>query len=442
VSTVAVVGAGIAGLAVAHRLSAGHDVVVFEREPYAGGKIHSQKIDGLLFEWGPNGFLSNAAELRALVSELGLDDALTDASPAAANRFIYWRGKLHRLPAKPPQALALSLLSPFGKLRALGDLVARPRAADEDGRDESVFAFVERRFGREVAERIVAPALLGITGGDAAATSVSALFPRLVRLEREHGSVIRGMTRTRTAPGRLSSFGADGMQRLTDRLAERLGGRLRAGCTVERIEPLAHGWRIVHNGGATEAERLVLATPADAAAALVEPFDVELAQRLRRIPYAPMRAAGIAFRAQDVGVPLDGFGFLAARGQGVRILGALYTSTIYPAQAPAGVVYLRVFLGGATDPHALALDADGARAIVRADLATTLGITAEPLAYHEIVWPRAIPQYTLEHGSILRGIDERLQAHGTLRLAGNAYRGLGLGDNVRDALALAAEIAA
>ena len=438
-NTIAVVGAGIAGLAAAVRLSAAHDVTVFECEPYAGGKIHSQQLDGFVFEWGPNGFLSNAAELRALVHEAGLDAELAEAAPAAAKRFVYWHGKLHELPSKPPRALSMSLLSARGKLRALGDLLARaPRGDDTaDAPDESVYTFAARHFGHEVAERIVSPALLGISGGDAAATSVDALFPRLRALEREHGSLLRGMTRARATPGRLSGFGARGMQRLTDRLAQMLGERLRLACAVEHIEPRATGWRVHHAGGELDADAVILTPPADVAAAIVEPCDAMLAEDLRAIPYAPMRTAGIAFRGQDVPVPLDGFGFLAARGQGLRILGALYTSTIFPGQAPAGTAYLRVFLGGGADPDAIALAPERARAIVRADLATALGITAEPTAYHEVTWPRAIPQYTLAHRALLRSIDRRLAEHPGLELAGNAYRGLGVGDTVRDARAVA-----
>ncbi|HEY6234280.1 MAG TPA: protoporphyrinogen oxidase [Candidatus Elarobacter sp.] len=435
-SAIAVVGAGIAGLSAAVRLAAHHDVTVFEREPSAGGKIRSQHVDGFLFEWGPNGFLSSAAELWALVHEAGLGDELTQAAPAAAKRFVYWNGKLHELPSKPPRMLSTSLLSARGKLRALGDVFARVPPPGETA-DESVYAFAARHFGREVAQRIVAPALLGISGGDAATTSVDALFPRLRELERANGSVLRGMMRARAKPGRLSGFGAGGMQRLTDRLAQMLGQRLRLGCAVERIEPRAAGWRVRHAGGEFDADAVVLTPPADVAAAIVEPCDAELAELLRAIPYAPMRAVGIAFRAKDVPVPLDGFGFLAARGQGLRILGALYTSSIFPAQAPAGSAYLRVFLGGAADPDAVGLEPDHARAIVRADLANALGITAQPIAYHEVTWARAIPQYTLEHRALLCRIDRHVAQHRGLALAGNAYRGLGVGDTVRDALAVA-----
>jgi oxygen-dependent protoporphyrinogen oxidase len=440
-STVAVIGAGIAGLTAAHKLSANHDVIVFERETSAGGKIRSQKIEGgFLFEWGPSAFLSSAQELKALVAEIGLGDVLTPARPAAKNRFIYWNGVLHKLPSKPPDAFKMKILSPLGKLRAVGEVLVPKGSGAED---ESVYAFMERRFGREVAERLVSPALLGISGGDAARTSLAAIFPRLRDIEEKHGSIIRGMMKTPRKKGpreasSMYSFADGGMQTLTNRLAERLGDRLRTGVSVERIARSGDGWRIVHDGGDVVVDGVVIATPADVAADLVDGFDADLAIRLSEISYAPMRAVGVAFRTEDVPVPLDGFGFLAARNQGVRILGAFYTSSIVPEHAPPGTAYLRIFLGGATDPAIATLEADAVKAIVLADLRKILGITAEPVAHHEIVWQKAIPQYRLPHRSIVRAIEKLEATHPGFALAGNAYRGLGVGDNVRDALVVAA----
>jgi len=443
-STVAVVGGGIAGLSAAFSLSAAHDVTVFEQEDAPGGKIRSQALDGFLFEWGPSGFLSNAPELNALAAELGLTDAVIDARPEAKKRFIYWDGKLHELPSKPPGIVSMSLLSPAGKLRAFCELFV-PRRVDS-GEEESVYAFMARRFGREVAERIATPALLGVSGGDAAFTSLAAVFPRLPELERERGSVIRGMLRgsptasqmpsSRTA-SQMRSFAGGGMQRLTGRLTERLGDRVQLGTTVTQIEPDGAAWRIVHDRGETRVRRVIVATPAFAAAGLVAGFDAALAQQLGAIAYAPMRVIGAGFRRADVAAPLDGFGFLAARGSGVRILGATYTSSMLPDQAPPGTVYVRIFMGGATDPGAALLDTEAARAIALGDLATTLGITATPIAYHEMVWHHAIPQYGLGHRKRVQTIEQLTQAHPGLALIGNAYRGLGVNDTVRDARAAA-----
>ena len=268
------------------------------------------------------------------------------------------------------------------------------------------------------------------------------MFPRVPELEREHGSVIRGMMKGRARAGALSSFSGGGMQRLTARLAERLGERVRSGATVTRVSRGTDGWHVTTDAGNLVADAVVIATPAALAAQLVAGFDAQLAAQLARIPMAAMRAIGVGFRAGDMPVPLDGFGFLAARGSGVHILGATFTSSILPDQAPPETAYLRIFMGGATDPGAATLDAQAARAIVLGDLRAVLGIAAQPIAYHEIVWPQAIPQYALAHRAIVGAIEERAATHAHLAFTGNSYRGLGIGDAVADALTVAKRFAA
>ena len=426
---VAIVGAGIAGLTCALRLSERHDVTLFEREPHAGGKIRSQRVDDFLFEWGPHSFLSSSQPLVRLVDELALEKRVQPAA-AASHRYIYYGGRMQRMPSKPPEALTFSLLSAGGKARALREIFA-PVPPEQS--DESVDEFFRRRFGAQVAERVVAPALLGITGGDAATTEVGALFPRLPLLERSYGSVIRGAMRNRRKPGRLLGFGADGMSALTDALAARIGDRLRLDCAVNAVRLRDGGWHIDHRHGRYDADAVVLCTPSHRAAELVERFDATLAALLRQIEYAPMRVAGIAFRKSELSAPPDGLGFLAARGQGIRILGALYTSSTFPAQAPPESLYLRVFLGGSSDPQALDLSPQQARATVLKDLATTLGIRASPIAYHEVLWRRAIPQYAIGHGVLVTEIERRAGTHAGLILTGNAYRGVSLSDTVDNA---------
>ncbi len=427
---IAVAGGGLAGLAAALRVRDDHDVTVFEREAQAGGKIRSQSFDGFLFEWGPNGFSSSSPELRDVIRVCGLENEIVPADAAAVKRYVYFGGRLHALPSRPQEVLRFSLLSGRGKLGALRGLVAR---APKGERDESVYDFFARRFGDEVAERVVRPALLGITAGDARATSMDALFPRLRELERRHGSLVKGLMRARSAPGRLSTL-RGGMTRLIDGMAGVLGARIERSCEVRRVARNGTQWRVEHTRGANDFDAVMLAVPAYAAAELLRDVDTDLPGLLERIPYAPMRVCGIAFRAQDVAAPLDGFGFLVARDQNVRILGALYTSTIFPQQVPRDCVYLRVFLGGTTDPQAMDLSEGEALAIVRRDLATTLHITAEPIGYHEHLWARAIPQYGIGHREILREIDVRLASLSGMALTGNAYRGVGVGDVVRDAV--------
>lgn len=428
---IAVAGGGLAGLVAALRLQDAHEVTVFEREAEAGGKIRSELLDGFLFDWGPNGFVSSSAELLEVVRACGLENDLVLADAAAKKRYVYFGGRLHALPSGPQDLFGFSLLSAGGKLRALRGLVTRP---PQTAAEENVYDFFAQRFGEQVADRVVRPALLGITAGDARDTSMDALFPRLRELERQHGSLLKGLLRSKRRPGRLATL-RGGMSRLIDGLTQRLGARVELSCAVLRIGREGMRWRVEHARGVGDFDAVILAVPAYAAANMLRDADSALATLLDRIPYAPMRVCGIAFRASDVARPLDGFGFLAARGQGVRILGALYTSTVFPDEAPDGTVYLRVFLGGTSDPPALHLSADDALAVIRRDLASVLGITADPIAYHEHLWRRAIPQYAIGHTALLREIDDELASRPRLALAGNAFRGIGVVDVVRDSFA-------
>ncbi len=436
---VAIVGAGISGLTVAYRLQqAGVEVVMLEREAVAGGKIRSSSQNGLTFDWGPNGFLSNAPDTLKLVEDLGLTSELEPASDAAKHRFIWRNGALHKLPGTPPAAIASKLLTPFQKIRALLEYFVPAKQPET----ESVFDFAARRFGRAVAETFIAPMVIGITSGDARATSLDALFPRMRGMEQSKGSLLKAMiaaqrrakkTGVKPPSSRLTSFKQGGIQRLTDRLQELLGSSLRLGVTVSKLEPLNHGYRVFSSAGMLTVDAVILATPAFVSANLIESSNLELALELRGIPYANVRVFGLTFNLSDVPASLEGFGFLATRNQGIRILGCLYTSTLFPAQTSNNQVFLRVICGGSTDPEFTDLSSETALEIVKHDLQKTLGITVPPLLVQEARWNKGIPQYTLSHPTRLSRIQTLLEQAQGLYLAGNAYRGVGVNDCIREA---------
>ncbi len=436
---VAVIGAGISGLTAAYRLQqAGVEVVVLEREAVAGGKIRSSSENGLTFDWGPNGFLSNAPDTLKLVADLGLNLELEPAADAAKNRFIWRNGALHKLPGTPPAAIATKVLTPFQKIRALLEYVVPAKKPEF----ESVFDFAARRFGRAVAETFIAPMVIGITSGDARATSLDALFPRMRTMEESQGSLLKAMiagqrrakkTGVKSPSSRLTSFKQGGIQRLTDRLQEMLGSSLRLGVTVSKLEPSNHGYRVFSSAGMFEVDAVILATPAFVSADLLEVSNPELALELRGIPYANVRVFGLAFNPSDVPANLEGFGFLAARDQGIRILGCLYTSTFFPSQTSNDQVFLRVICGGSLDPEFASLSPDVALEVIKQDLQKTLGITAQPVSVQEARWDKGIPQYLLDHPSRMSKIQKLLEQHPGLYLAGNAYRGVGVNDCIREA---------
>lgn len=429
---VAIVGGGISGLAAAWSLqSQAPDltVSVLEQSPGVGGKIQTSVQDGFVFDWGPNGFLTNVPETLALARALGLEPRLQAASDHAKKRFIFKDGALRVLPASPPALIKTGLLSPWGKLRAAAELLLGSYQPAE----ESVFKFVRRHFGTEVARTFADVAVSGITAGDAHTLSLDALFPRLRALERQHGSLLKGLIKAQRsgAPSRLTSF-KGGMATLISALQAQLAPTIRTGVSVTALKRTGSGYQLTFASGETLSARyVILATPAFVSSALLAPTSPEAAELLASIPYADVGVWGLGYHRAQVPQRLGGFGFLAPRGEGVNALGVLWSSAIYSDRAPEDHVMLRVIAGGVQEPAFMQLAPEAQLTAIRRDLRVSMGITAEPRSLQVARWPRGIPQYTLGHPARIARLMALLPAG--LWLTGNAYYGVGVNDCVRDA---------
>lgn len=451
------VGGGVSGLATAlsmrdrARQQGGPEprLTVLEAEPHVGGKIRTLRTDeGYTCEWGVNGFLNKEPLTLELCQRLELQQQLLPAATAFKNRFLFARGRLRPVPMHPLKFLFSGILPLGAKLRLIRELWVAPRPPDEG--DESVAEFARRRVGPVAYETLVDAMQTGIYAGDPERMSVVSSFPRVVEVEQQHGSLIRGMARLarqRRAEGEpmpgagprghLTSF-RRGMQTLVDRLADELGRDtvIRCGAPVRALERVDGRWSVQIEHAAAEdlrCDAAVLACPAHAATPIVDGLDPPLGQLLRRIPYSPLVVASLGFSREAVAHPLDGFGFLAPRSAGLRVLGALWTSTLFPGRAPGGSVLLRVMIGGARDPGALDLDDDELERTVVQELSGPLGIGAPPSFRRIFRHRRAIPQYELGHAALLDQIEARRAPIPGLFLTGNAYRGIGVNDCVHHA---------
>ena len=432
-----IVGGGLAGLSTAFFLQRARpelNVTVLEKEPAAGGKVRSRSRGGYTVDWAANGFLPNVPDTLELARALGL--GLREADEVAKTRLLYKNGALQKLPASPPAFLASPLLLPSEKLRA----AAEPALGRAHNGEEPVYDFIARHFGRGVADVFAGPFVLGITSGDAKKLSLDALFPRFRALERQHGSLIRGLLAQQRAarknpdpdkPKRLTSF-PGGSGALVKALQERFTGRLETGVAVNHLEPTPAGFEVTVSGERFAADAVILATPSFVSAELVQPFAPDAAAALRSIPYADVQVFGLGYHRTDVPSALDSFGFLVPRGEGVRVLGVLYSSSIFPGQAPDGRVLLRVIAGGSVDPEFASLSPDEALEAVRRDLRVTMGIVAEPEFVEHVPWPKGIPQYELGHLGRVKRAKDALAKY-PIFLTGNAYHGVGVNDTVRDA---------
>ena len=437
VKQIVIVGGGLAGLSTAFFLQQARPelkLTVLEKDPEAGGKVRSSFRDGYTVDWAANGFLPSVPDTLELARKLGL--GLREVAEVAKYRFLYKNGALQKLPASPPAFLTSNLLLPSEKLRA----AAEPILGRAHSGEETVYDFMARHFGRGVADVFAGPFVLGITSGDAKKLSLDALFPRFRALERQHGSLVRGLISQQRAakespepgkPTRLTSFpGGSGV--LVETLQEKFTGRLETGVTVQQLRPTEQAFKVTVSGERLEADAIVLATPSFISAELVNPFAPDAAVALRSIPYADVQVFGLGYHRIDVPNALDGFGFLVPRGEGVRVLGVLYSSSIFPGQAPNGRVLLRIIAGGSVDPEFAALSPGEALAAVRRDLRVTMGIVAEPEFVEHVPWPKGIPQYELGHLGRVKRAKGALTGY-PIFLTGNAYHGVGVNDTVRDA---------
>lgn len=448
---IVVAGGGITGLAMAFTLrnEAAQRGVAIELTVVdagdAGGHARTIAEDGFLIERGPNGFLDRGAETMALIEELKLQDRVVEANPSAKRRFILRGGSLRQVPDSPPALIASDAISLRGKLRLMGEPWAAAPPADTD---ETVFAFAERRFGREAADTFVDTAVAGISAGDSRALSVRSQFPVLKEWEQAHGSLLKAML-ARQKSGvkrpRLLSFDR-GLGTLTSGLASNLQGLIRTHTTIDRIDKFDRCWKVQLAGGASiAADYLVLALPSHAAAR-VSTFDRDLASALKSIPYADLSVVALAYRADAIKRPLDGYGYLVTRQEDQSTLGVLWESSIFPNRAPEGHVLLRVMLGGARRPEVSAFDDKMVAEIAATEAGKVLGITGRPLRQWICRWPSAIAQYTVGHDTRIAAVRRLTAMHRGLQICGTAFDGVSFNEAIvagrKTARAIVQELAA
>jgi len=465
---VTIVGGGITGLSAAYYLERAAekaglalDYTLVERGDRWGGKVLTERVTvpgvgAFVVEAGPDSFITQKPWALALARELGLDDALLGTNDHLRSNFVLKHGKPVLLPdgvfLLVPTKFRPFVLSPLislpGKLRMGLDLLIPPRR--DDG-DETLAEFVTRRLGAEALDRIAEPLLSGIYNADAERQSLLATFPQFRQTEQTYGSLTRGMLAARRKPKptpaanrkRTSVFTTfrAGTDTLITTLAERLGGDLRRGTSVERIDRTDRGYTVdLSDGTRLHSSAVILASPSYAAAELVRPFAPAAADELASIRYVSTGTISLAYRAEDVRRPLPGFGLVIPRSERRPINAVTVCSTKFDGRAPEGAVLLRVFFGGSRSPETMALDDAALLALVSAELKAFLGIEAAPLFHRIYRWREANPQYDVGHLGLLERVEAALPEG--IVLAGGAYWGVGMPDCIHQAQTAAERIVA
>jgi protoporphyrinogen/coproporphyrinogen III oxidase len=437
--SVAVVGAGACGLAVAVGLRArGIDVTVFEAAERPGGVVRTAAVDGALVEQGPQSLRSAGGAPARLIEALGLQARVVAPSPDARRRFLLIGGRLRALPTGPLGLLSGGALGVAAALRALAEplIPARRALPGPDVAPESVDAFVGRRFGRGVADPLVDAFIAGIYAGDARRTEAASAFPDLVAAERDAGSVILGMLRRPKVPRPawmppVTFTFRSGVQELTDAAAASLGSSLRLLTAVERIEVGERQVRVFVGGEPILFDDVVIAAPPAVAARLLPAIAGQLA-----VPSAPVAAVHLGWSAGD-GPPQRGFGWLAPSRERTDVLGAIWVSRTFPHLAP-GRDLVRVMVGGARAPELAGRSPAALAAHALAVIRAVQGDVPDPTLVQVAVHQPGIPQYVVGHAERVRSI---LAYHPRVHVLGWGYTGIGLSQGFAAAESLAGAIA-
>ena len=442
-----VIGGGIAGLAAAYELrQRGVDLQLLEAAPRLGGVIVTERVDGWVIDGGPDALLAHKPAAVDLCRELGLGDRLVSTllprtayvlrdgrlCPLAEGSFLGFPVSLTALAASP-------LFSWHGKLRMACE-IGIPRGG---GDDESIAAFVRRRFGEEAVEYLAEPLLAGIHAGDAEHLSLAALFPQLRDAERRTGSVLRSLRALRVRPSPRGAFVSlpGGIGELVEAVAAAVEPATVSLST--RVTAIHRGevFTIETELGTLTSRAIILGVPAWAASTLLRRLDRALAQLCDAIPYASTATVALGYRRDQIHDPLSGSGFVVPRVEGHPLLAATWVTSKWPGRAPDGCALLRGFLGGGRDPGRLDQSDEELIMLARDSIAELLDIDGDPLFARLFRFSRQSPQYEIGHLRRVGEIEKRVASIPGLFLTGSGFRAIGIPDCITDGRTTAARTA-
>lgn len=447
--SVAIIGAGITGLTTAFYLKRSDvPVTVYEASDRVGGAIQSIRAEGYLAEFGPNTILETSPKVTQLVIDAGLASRRLDPDPRAGARYVVRYQRPIEMPGSPLGFFTTQLFTARAKLAVLREPFVPAR---RDGKEESVAEFVVRRLGQEFLDHAIDALVAGVYAGDPYKLSVPHAFPKLGQLEARYGSLIKGQIfgarerkrRGEIAKDRAPKFSFDtGLQALPDTLRERLGEAVRLNTTVTRLTQTPEGWTldVRERGQQSRAEHSAVIY-AGTAFNLAD-MEVQTSMPLRlstfaEIRYPPVASVVLGFRREDVAHPCNGFGMLIPRVEGFKILGTIFSSSLFPNRAPAGHLTLTSYVGGERYPDLASLPQEKLFALTCEDLRVLLGVKGKPTFQHCVFYPRAIPQYNVGYGRYREQMTDIEGKAPGLFFAGHYRDGISLSDTIVSACKVA-----
>ncbi|KAL8097656.1 hypothetical protein AgCh_030684 [Apium graveolens] len=412
---VAVVGAGVSGLAAAYKLSLrGLNVTIFEAEERAGGKLKSVSQDGLVWDEGANTMTEAEGDVSYLLDNLRLREK--QQFPISQNkRYIVRDGTPVLLPSNPIALIKSNILSTQSKVQMLLEPFLWKKKKDSEILEthESVGGFFRRHFGQEVVDYLIDPFVAGVNAGDPESLSMVHAFPELWNLEKSFGSIIVGAFRSKISAKKVEGGGMNasskskrrtrgsfsflgGMQTLTDALCEEVGkDKLNLQTRVLELscpciqEPQLKNWSISY---APDFGKHLKEQSFDAVIMTAPLCDVKQMKITKRgkpfvldfipeVNYMPLSIVITSFKKKNVKRPLEGFGVLVPSKEqqnGLKSLGTLFSSMMFPDRAPSDLYLYTTFIGGSRNQELAKASRDELKQIVTSDLRQLLGAEGEP----------------------------------------------------------------
>lgn len=458
---IVILGAGISGLATAFWLNKnGFDVTILEAQSQVGGAMQTSHEDDFLIDFGPNSGLETTSLIRQIVDEVGLSDEMIYASEISSKRYILRNDKLHELPMGFSSFLKTKLFSVKGKLRLFGEPFI---GKSSDGYYQSIAEFVERRLGKEFLDYAIDPFVSGVFAGDPTKLSVKSAFPKLYRLEELYGGLIKGMikgARERKKRAEESKQSAkmfsfkSGMQIFPKAIAKTLEGKIALECRVKsarlasgnarQVEHRADKWQIryEHNGqeSTIDCDNIISTVPAYIAAEIFGGLNSELINHLNSIYYPPVMVLYLGFNKKDIGIPLDGFGYLIPSKEKKNFLGAIWSSTIFPNRCSDDNAAFTLFVGGARSPQIVDAQKDNLIKNALVEFKKIMKTEAEPVIIKVKMWQKAIPQYNIGHIEHENYFDKFEKENPGIFLSGNYRGGISVGDCIKNSEEVARKV--
>ncbi|XP_068646223.1 protoporphyrinogen oxidase, mitochondrial isoform X2 [Aristolochia californica] len=469
--SVAVIGAGVSGLAAAYKLkSNGVSVTIFEAEEKAGGRIRSASHNGFIWDEGANTMTENEMEVGELIDNLGLRGR--QQIPISQNkRYTVKNGKPEVIPSNPIALVKSNFLSLSSKLHIFlepimwrsSDAKSNSSKVADEYKNESVGNFFQRHFGTEVVDYLIDPFVSGTSGGDPESLSMRHSFPEIWNLEKKYGSIIVGAIRSkisgkrekRASEGRKHQRGSfsfqGGMQALTNRLCEALGpDNLNLMSKVLSLSyghegnSLSDNWSISYAAKHANNKETFWSQSFDAVivtAPLCHVKEMKIMKKrkpfildfLPKVSYVPLSVIITSFEKEKVKNPLEGFGVLVPskeQGNGLNTLGTLFSSMMFPDRAPKGHYLFTTFIGGSRNKDLARAPLDELVSVVTSDLRKLLGVEGQPIFVKHVYWSDAFPLYGHDYNLVLEAIDKMEEQLPGFFYAGNHRGGLSVGKSI------------